>query len=98
MPRLFGAAAIGAAPIPPVPEAVDMRQARIKLRREGVLDQVDAMIRSSADEEAIIEWDYAAVLRRDHPFVNGVQMMLGLTVPEMNAWFIDASLIGPMGQ
>jgi hypothetical protein len=81
----------------PVPESVDMRQARIKLLREGVLDQVDAMIRNSNEPEVVIEWNFARELRRDHPFVNAVQLILGKTNSDMNRWFTEASQIGPMG-
>ncbi len=80
-----------------VPGAVDMRQARIKLFREGVLDVVDAMIAASEDPEVSIEWRFAKEVRRDHPFINGVQLLLQKTNPEMDLWFVEASQIGPMG-
>lgn len=82
---------------PTVPIAVDMRQARIKLQREGVLDVVDSMIEAAGDPEVAIEWRFAKEVRRDHPFINGVQLLLGKTTPEMDLWFVEASLIGPMG-
>lgn len=84
-------------PPPVVPGAVDLRQAKIKLHREGVLGTIDAMIAGSADPEVVIEWTTAKEVRRDHPFVNGAQLLLGKTTPEMDQWFIEASQIGPMG-
>lgn len=86
-------------PPPPVqvPYAVDLRQAKIKLYREGVLGTVEAMITSSGDVEVAIEWMAAKEVRRDHPFVNGAQLILGKTTAEMDQWFIEASQIGPMG-
>lgn len=80
-----------------VPTAVDLRQAKIKLHREGVLGVIDDMIQSSGDPEVIIEWASAKEVRRDHPFVNGAQLLLGKTTPEMDLWFVQASQIGPMG-
>ncbi|ALL14251.1 hypothetical protein [Caulobacter henricii] len=81
----------------PVPSAVDLRQAKLKLYREGVLDTVESMITSSGDVEVAIEWTTAREVRRDHPFVNAAQLILGKTNAEMDQWFIEASQIGPMG-
>lgn len=86
-------------PPPPVavPYAVDLRQAKIKLYREGVLGTVETMIATSGDAEVAIEWTAAKEVRRDHPFVNGAQLILSKTNAQMDQWFIEASQIGPMG-
>jgi len=80
----------------PVPEAVTMRQARLALSRAGVLkaanDAIEAM-EGQPGEEARIEWDYAAELRRDHPLVAGLGQSLGLDDSAIDNLFREAQTL-----
>ena len=83
-------------PIASVPEAVTMRQARIALSRAGVLKAAEdaiAAMPGQAGEEARIEWDYAAELRRDHPLVTGLGDTLGLDAGAVDDLFRSAASI-----
>jgi len=85
-----------ATPVAPVPESVTMRQARLALSRAGVLkaanDAIEAM-EGQPGEEARIEWDYAAELRRDHPLVAGLGQSLGLDDSAIDNLFREAQTL-----
>lgn len=79
-----------------VPDSVTMRQARLALSRAGVLkaanDAIEAM-EGQPGEEARIEWDYAAELRRDHPLVAGLGQSLGLDDEAIDDLFREAKTL-----
>lgn len=95
MPKIIGAARIGGELTPfPVPDAVDMRQACLKLLAEGRLADVEAYI-ATQDAFVQIEWTRAKELRRDHPLVGIMGFFWGMTTAAMDQWFRDAKAIGP---
>lgn len=88
-----------AIPPPPVPLAVDMRQARLKLlsepHGEGTrLDAVEAYV-ATQDRSVEIEWFHAKELRRDHPLVGIIGLFFGQSAEDIDQWFREAAAIGP---
>lgn len=83
----------------PVPEAIDMRQASLKLLSEphggGTrLDAVDAYV-ATQDRMVRIEWERAKELRRDHPMVGIMGFFFGMDSDNLDQWFREAAAIGP---
>jgi hypothetical protein len=73
-----------------VPTAVSPREARLVLRRAGLLSAVEAWI-AQADEETQIEWEFALEIRRDWPTLSNCAAILGLTEEQLDGLFIQAS-------
>lgn len=81
----------------PVPAVISMRQAKLQLSRVGLLAAANTAIaemEGRAGEEARIEWEYAAELRRDHPLVAGIGAVLDLDDEAIDGLFLDAAKIG----
>jgi PAS domain-containing protein len=81
---------------PEVPEEVTMRQAKIVLSRAGRFAQANAALESMSGqqgEEARIEWQYATVLRRDHPLVIGIGQALGMDDTTIDTLFREAAKV-----
>jgi len=86
-------------PVPPtpqvIPQSVTMRQARLALLAINKLSAVDAAIASiepEAQRQAIqIEWEYAATVDRDSPWVAGLAPALGLTSDDLDSLFVFAA-------
>jgi hypothetical protein len=76
--------------VPSAPESVSMRQARLALLAEGLLDDVEAAV-SVADRGTQIEWEYAKDVRRDSPLIASLGSALGLGSEQIDALFIEAS-------
>ncbi len=79
-----------------VPASVTMRQARIALSRAGLLSKAEATIAQmagQAGEEARIEWEYAAELKRDHPLIAALGQALGLSAEAIDDLFREAATI-----
>jgi hypothetical protein len=76
---------------PPVPELVDMAQARLALLHGGITaSDVDALIAqmpSPQREAAQIEWEYRPTVRRDSPLVTALGPLLGLTDEQVDDLF-----------
>ncbi len=88
-----------AARSPAVPEAVDMRQARLKLlsepHGEGTrLDAVNAYV-ATQGANVEIEWSFARELRRDRPMVGIMGFFFGMDSDGLDQWFREAAAIGP---
>jgi hypothetical protein len=75
-----------------VPYVITMRQARIILERENLLDDIDALV-ATLDREAQITWEYSTEVQRNHPLVAAVQQLKGLTESQLDNMFISASKI-----
>jgi hypothetical protein len=67
---------------------ITMRQARMMLLNEGLLDEVNLAI--TTDEQKIW-WDYSTTVERNHPLVDAVLIALGKTSAEIDTMFIGAS-------
>lgn len=100
MPRMIGNARLASDETPfPVPVAVDMRQAELKLHSEphgeGTrLGAVDAYV-ATQDAFVQIEWRRASELRRDHPMVGIMGFFFGMDSDDLDQWFREAAAIGP---
>lgn len=77
--------------LPPVPEMVSMRQARLAMLDAGILAQVDAAIGQSSEANKI-EWEYATDLRRDHPLVAQLAPALSLSEDDVDNLFRSAAM------
>lgn len=78
-----------------VPTVVTMRHARLALLQAGLLSQVEAAIAAIEDpvqRQAVqIEWEYAAEINREHPWVQGLATALGLNETQLDDLFVAAS-------
>lgn len=87
------------APIPVVPQAVTMRQARIALNRAGLLSAVNAAIAAlpagehGEGDEARITWEFASEIQRDGPLIGQLAPGLGLTDTAIDNLFIEAATL-----
>lgn len=77
------------ADIPPVviPD-ISMRQARLALLADGLLDDVEAAL---STPEYKIWWEYSTVVERNNYLVNDVLKILGKSDEEIDQMFIGAS-------
>jgi hypothetical protein len=81
---------------PVVPDTVTMRQARLALLGAGLLSQVDTALNalpSPQKEAALIEWEYALDVRRDHRLILSLKSALGLTDEDLDNLFITAATL-----
>lgn len=74
------------------------RQIRLGLLSAGVgLDAVSSAIASIPDPTVraatAIEWEWAAVFRRDHPTIKGLTPILGLTEQQVDDLWLQASTL-----
>ena len=77
-------------PIPePIPQVITMRQARLQLLEEGLLDDVEALV--ALDRKSQIEWEYANEVYRQSSLIESVKGALSLTVEQIDEMFIKAS-------
>lgn len=78
-------------PLPPsVPTEISNWQAKKQLLIEGVYEQVNAAI-GTMDADAQVDWNHAAVFRRNYPLILQMQALLGRTDADTDAYFIAAS-------
>lgn len=77
-------------PVSPPPGVVTMRQARLALLAAGLLDQVEDAIGEGSDRAAQIEWEYAATVERDSPFVAQLANLLQLDEKALDDLFVMA--------
>lgn len=84
-------------PVPQVPQAVTMRQARLALDAAGLLDGVEAAIAAIANpaqrRKAQIEWEFAADVQRNHGLVPTMATALGMTEAQIDALFMQAATL-----
>lgn len=73
-----------------VPKVVTMRQARLALLDDGLLDSVEAAI-TTAGPAAKIEWEYAQEVQRNAGLVPAMAAALGMTDLQIDALFVTAS-------
>ena len=81
-----------AAENPPPPDAVTPRQFRLALLRSGIKPKdIDSSL--AANEEALVEWQFASEVRRDHPLIKSMAAQMGKTQIDLNAIFTLASTL-----
>jgi len=77
------------ADIPPVViPNISMRQARLALLADGLLDDIEAAM---STPEYKIWWEYSTVVERNNPLVEQVLATLGKSNAEIDQMFIGAS-------
>lgn len=76
-----------------VPQEVTMRQAKLALHFEGLLQQVNTAIQNSEDEVTKIEWEYAQTVRRDWPALATIANLIQLTSDDVDNLFILANTL-----
>lgn len=71
---------------------ISMRQARLELLSQGLLDQVKTIV-ANAGQAAQIEWEYATAVYRSSPLINYISSQLNppLSNTQINALFNSAS-------
>lgn len=67
---------------------ISMRQARLALLADGLLDDIEAAITQPDDK---IWWDYSTTVERQHPLVDTVLAALGKTSEDIDQMFIEAA-------
>ena len=72
-----------------VPQSITMRQARLQLLEDELLDEVEAFV--SQDRKWQIEWEYSNEVYRDNPLINTLKSLLSLTDEQIDTMFIEAS-------
>ena len=77
----------------PVPDQIQMWQARVILARVGLLDAVNAAVEASDNAEIHIAWEYAPNVVRRSAFVNAMASALGLTDEQLDHLFIEGAKI-----
>jgi hypothetical protein len=76
-------------PPPPPITQVTMRQARLVLLNNDLLDSVEQVI-EQAPKAVQIEWEYATVIYRDSELVSQIASQLELGVEQIDALFQEA--------
>lgn len=77
-----------------VPASVTMRQARLALLNNSLLDDVAPAIAALPEPDrtrAQIEWEYSNALERGNPFVATLGAALGLDAEALDDLFIEAA-------
>lgn len=76
--------------IPPPPQSVSMRQARLQLLALGSLATVNGAI-ATMPEAAQIEWEYATEVERTNPLVPALVQLLGWSESDTDLYFTEAA-------
>lgn len=84
--------------IPSVPSRISPRQIRLWLIENGFsLISIDSIIDSISDnmlkEKTKIEWEFSPYVERNHPMINTLGAVLGLTSEQIDQAFIQASIL-----
>lgn len=77
----------------PVPRAVSMRQARLALLGDSLLDGVSTAIAALPEPDkstAAIEWEYATEVRRDSALLATLCTAMGITDEQIDDLFLKA--------
>ena len=73
---------------PVIIPTLSMRQARLALLADGLLDDIEAAL---STPEYKIWWEYSTVVERNNPLVEQVLAILGKSDAEIDQMFIGAS-------
>jgi hypothetical protein len=80
----------------PIPQQVTMRQARMALLQQGLLQTVNSAVASMTGSQgaaAQIEWEFSSTVERDRPLVQGLALKLGLSGAQLDALFTLAATL-----
>lgn len=80
------------APLPPNPTVVSMRQARLALLQEGLLNNVNSAI-EQGNEADKITWEYATEVNRSDSLVQNMAIALQLSEQQLDDLFLLASTL-----
>lgn len=75
-----------------IPEIITMRQARLALLQNNLLDVIDVAV-ATMPQNVQISWEYATEVRRDNPLVASIKAMQQWTDAQMDDLFILASTL-----
>jgi hypothetical protein len=81
---------------PAVPETISARQIRLWLIDNNIsLTSVETAINGIVDEKlrekTLVEWEYAPYIERNHPLLNTLGEVLGLSSEQIDTAFVAAS-------
>ena len=74
------------------PQSISMRQCRLQLLADGLLQTVEDQI-AVMDDTSKITWEYATVVERNDPLTGVFKIILGLTDEQMDTMFMSASAL-----
>lgn len=72
-----------------VPSEISMRQCRLQLLEEGLLDDVELLL--SSDKSKNIEWEYTTSVKRDNAVISYISSQLNLSADVVDDMFIKAN-------
>ena len=72
-----------------IPSEISMRQCRLQLLEEGILDDVELLL--SSDKTTNIEWEYTTSVKRDNAVISYIASQLNLSADVVDDMFIKAS-------
>lgn len=74
-------------------ESVTIRQARKALHQLGHLDSIEAYMSVYASEDEKIDWEWATEVKRNHPLVESMRLILNLTKEDIDSLFTLAATL-----
>jgi hypothetical protein len=82
-------------PPPEVPENISARQIRLWLIKNGislstVTDAIATIENEELKESTLVEWEYAPYVERNHPLIETIGAILGLSSEQIDNAFIEA--------
>lgn len=81
-----------------IPDSISPRQIRLWFIQNGIpLSNVENAINSIENnilrESTLVEWEYSPYVERNHPMINTLGAILGLTPEQIDQAFVEASQI-----
>jgi hypothetical protein len=81
-----------------VPESISPRQIRLWFINNNIsLSSVESAINSIPDsilrEKTMVEWEYSPYVERNHPMIESLGSVLGLSPQQIDTAFIEASVL-----
>lgn len=73
-----------------IPQGITMRQLRLYLFNNGLLDTVENVI-ATMSKDAQIEWEYSSQILKTHPLVMQLATQLGIT--DLDRMFAEAGML-----
>ena len=77
-------------PVVIIPSSITMRQCRLQLLSQGLLDDVEALIQS-ASQASQIEWEYATTVERSSSLVDTIAQSLTMSTEDLDLFFTNAA-------